>query len=330
MQRSGTAGPQSKVAPPPEAPAATRGSGATIQSFTGQRRETRDGNRTVIQEPGRTIIRDGDRTFIRRNENARFEINARNVRTERRGTDTVTVVERSDGTRIVTMTDTDGRLLRRLRRDRNNRDVVIIDNTYRGPPGRDRNNFFVNVPPPRISIPRERYIVEAQDADEAVIYETFMAPPLERIERGYSLDEVRYSPALRDRMRRVDVDTINFETGSWEVTPDGAARLKGVADAIMRAVQANPNEVFLVEGHTDAIGPDLDNLSLSDRRAEAVALVLTEQFGVPAENLTTQGYGEQYLKVNTQEAERTNRRVTVRRITPLLSGQNAAAAPPPR
>jgi OOP family OmpA-OmpF porin len=54
--------------------------------------------------------------------------------------------------------------------------------------------------------------------------------------------------------------------------------------------------------------------------------VLTEQYGVPAENLTTQGYGEQYLKVNTQEAERTNRRVTVRRITPLLSGQ--AAAPP--
>jgi outer membrane protein OmpA-like peptidoglycan-associated protein len=41
---------------------------------------------------------------------------------------------------------------------------------------------------------------------------------------------------------------------------------------------------------------------------------------VPAENLTTQGYGEQNLKVPTQEAERQNRRVTARRITPLLSG----------
>ena len=53
-----------------------------------------------------------------------------------------------------------------------------------------------------------------------------------------------------------------------------------------------------------AVGSDVDNLSLSDRRAETVAVALTEQFGVPAENLTTQGYGEQYLKVQTQGPER--------------------------
>ena len=82
----------------------------------------------------------------------------------------------------------------------------------------------------------------------------------------------------------------------------------------------NPGEVFLIEGHTDAVGSDVDNLSLSDRRAESVATALTQQFQVPAENLTTQGYGEQNLKIPTQEAERQNRRVTARRITPLLSG----------
>jgi hypothetical protein len=32
--------------------------------------------------------------------------------------------------------------------------------------------------------------------------------------------------------------------------------------------------------------------------------VLTRDFKVPPENLTTQGYGEQYLKVNTQSASR--------------------------
>jgi len=45
---------------------------------------------------------------------------------------------------------------------------------------------------------------------------------------------------------------------------------------------------------------------------------------VPAENLTTQGYGEQYLKVPTPGPERANRRVTAQRITPLLTGQNEA------
>jgi outer membrane protein OmpA-like peptidoglycan-associated protein len=85
----------------------------------------------------------------------------------------------------------------------------------------------------------------------------------------------------------------------------------------------------MVEGHTDAVGNDVDNLSLSDRRAEAVAVALTEQFQVPAENLVTQGYGEQYLKVPSPGPERANRRVAMRRITPLID-QQAQNGPPPR
>ena len=46
------------------------------------------------------------------------------------------------------------------------------------------------------------------------------------------------------------------------------------------------------------MGNDVDNLSLSDRRAEAVAVALTEQFQVPAENLVTQGYGKQGLVID--------------------------------
>jgi OmpA-OmpF porin, OOP family len=88
-----------------------------------------------------------------------------------------------------------------------------------------------------------------------------------------------------------------------------------------RAIQRNPREVFLIEGHTDATGNDTDNLSLSDRRAEGVATVLSEQFQVPPENLTTQGYGKQYLKIPSPGPERRNRRVTGRNITPRLVGQ---------
>jgi len=50
-----------------------------------------------------------------------------------------------------------------------------------------------------------------------------------------------------------------------------------------------------------------------------VARILTQYYGVPPENLATQGYGERYMKVNTQRAEPQNRRVTVRRITPLVT-----------
>jgi outer membrane protein OmpA-like peptidoglycan-associated protein len=53
--------------------------------------------------------------------------------------------------------------------------------------------------------------------------------------------------------------------------------------------------------------------------------VLTSQFNIPPENLVTQGYGEQDLKVQTEGAEPRNRYVTVRRVTPLLA-QNESAA----
>ena len=92
--------------------------------------------------------------------------------------------------------------------------------------------------------------------------------------------------------------------------------------AVMRDItNQNPGEVFLIEGHTDAVGSDEDNLSLSDRRAQSIAQVLSEQFQVPAENLVTQGYGKQFLLVPTDGPERANRRVVIRRITPLLSAE---------
>jgi outer membrane protein OmpA-like peptidoglycan-associated protein len=289
-----------------------------VEDLRAERRETHEGGRTIIQEPGRTIVREDGRVFIRHNEVERFGFHARNVYVEQRGSDTVTIVERPDGIRIVTFTTPDGRLLRRLRRYPDGREIIIIDNPVRE--YRDVVDFYIDLPPPVIRIPRERYILDVERASEADIYAVLTEPPVEPLERAYSLDEIRYSRPLLERMPSVDIDTINFAFGSWEVTPDQAARLAIIADAINRTVADNPRTVFLIEGHTDAVGSDVDNLSLSDRRAEAVATVLSEQFQVPPENLTTQGYGKQYLKIPTEAAERRNRRVTVRNITPLLTG----------
>ena len=197
----------------------------------------------------------------------------------------------------------------------------------RGPHG--LGGFYVDLPPPVLRIPRNRYIVEADDASPELIYDTMIAPPVERIERRYSLDEIRYSSSVRQRMPSIDLNSINFETGSWEIPPDQAAKLQAIADELDRAIAANPRAVFLIEGHTDKVGSDVDNLSLSDRRAKSAATLLTQQFGVPAENLTSQGYGEQYPKEDTDGPSLVNRRVTIRNITPLLNGGAASLPPPP-
>jgi OmpA-OmpF porin, OOP family len=287
-----------------------------------------EGGRTIITEPGRIIIRDpSGQEFVRHNEVERFRFGARDIRTQEVGGETRTVVIRPDGSEIITVLARDGQLLRRIRRDPQGREIIIIDNSYRDP--RAVGGFYVDLPPPVIRIPYDRYIVEADSAPPEVIYETMLAAPVDRIERRYSLDEIRYSPSVRMLMPSIDVNTINFDTGSWEIAPDQAFRLQAIADGLNRAISHNPREVFLIEGHTDAVGNDVDNLSLSDRRAESAATLLTQQFGVAPENLTSQGYGAQYLKEQTSGPSRINRRVTVRRITPLLTGGQASLPPPP-
>jgi len=286
-----------------------------------RQRRVEEGGRIIIDEPDRRrIVKDKERMVIRHDESERFRLLARDVRSERRRDGiTVYTFTRGDGILIVSEVDDDGRLIRRYRRTPQGRQIMLIDNSrfYR----RDRAFFEIslNLPPPVIRIPRERYIVEYSRASEDEIYETLLAPPVERLARTYSLDEIRYSHELRARMRRIDLDEINFEFGSWEVTADQMPKLERLARAINRVLRRSPDEVFLIEGYTDAVGSEEDNLSLSDRRAEAVAVVLTEEFRVPPENLVTQGYGEQFLKVETEGPERANRRVAIRRITPMLS-----------
>jgi outer membrane protein OmpA-like peptidoglycan-associated protein len=174
--------------------------------------------------------------------------------------------------------------------------------------------------PLNITIPQQQYIVESSRATPQLLEQTLVAPPVERIERPYTLDEIRRSGRLRDKVRRIDVDTITFDTGQATVPDDQIPAMQSIGTAIRDLVRRDPTQVILIEGHTDAVGSDLANLALSDRRAETVAEILSYYFGVPPENLVTQGYGEQYLKIPTVGAERQNRRVAFRNITDLLRG----------
>ena len=283
------------------------------------------GKRVVIEEPdNRVIVREGGRSIIRADEGERFRRLGGQQRREKRDGLDVTISVRPGGIEIFTENDDRGRPLRRYRRDREGREVILFDNRdyYRRHRGGSFTDAIVDLPPPRITIPRHSYVVDYEDASDEDVYDALSAPPVERLERTYSLEEVRRSPNLRARMRRIDLDVINFDFGAWGVSPSQYPALERIADAMNRVIDRNPNEMFLVEGHTDAVGSDEDNLSLSDRRAETVAIILTEEFGVPPENIATQGYGEHYLKINTQAAERQNRRVAVRRITPLISHGN--------
>jgi len=76
------------------------------------------------------------------------------------GGETRTVVIRPDGTQVITVIGRDGQLLRRIRRDDRGREIIIIDNSYRDP--RAVGGFYVDLPPPVIRIPYNRYIVDSE------------------------------------------------------------------------------------------------------------------------------------------------------------------------
>jgi outer membrane protein OmpA-like peptidoglycan-associated protein len=279
----------------------------------------------VLEEPDRTIIKYDNRVIIRHDEAERFRRRP-DARTERRSDGVqVTFFDRPGGVRVVTEVDTHGRLLRRYRRGPDGREVHLIDNRryYRNlglgvAVGVGVGIVALNLARPRIVIPREKYILEYDYARDSDLDEVLLAPPIDRLDRAYSLEEIRYNHELREYTRRIDLD-INFEFGSWEITPEQYPKLERLARAMLRALERDAELVFLIEGHTDAVGSDDDNLSLSDRRAASVAEILSDEFGVPPENLVTQGYGEQHLKVDSQGPERLNRRVAVRNVKGLMA-----------
>lgn len=328
-------GPLPVLTPQPKAPGAPPAflPKKLDQVQSGRRERVEDGGRRkIIVEPGnRTIIRQDNRVIIRHDEGDRFRFGARDVRTTRLPNGhNETFFLRPDGSRVVTITDGAGRIVRRYRRDPGGREINFIDNRrfYRNAAiglgvGILGAAILLNLPRPHVDIPRDRYIVDYDGASDDDLYEALTAPPLMSMERPYSLEEIRDNYALRERARSIDLDNVTFQTGSFEVTPEQYGKLERVARAIQRVLEEKPDEVYLIEGHTDRVGTEEDNLSLSDRRAQAVAQVLTEQFGIPPENLVTQGYGEQFPKVDTDGPERRNRRVTVRPIKALMGDETA-------
>ena len=279
------------------------------------------GGEIVRSESDRVIVRLGDQVIIRaQDENERFLRDARDVEVVQlpRGR-TRTIVTRPNGVQIITTTNHFGEIIRRVRRFPDGREIVLIDNRQDSRQDeRPTVNFDIQLPRLVVPIPRRNYIVDLQRASEADIEAALTAPPIERVERIYSLEEVRRSERLRDKTRRIDLDTVTFASGSAAISRSQVRTLTQIGEALEDVIYEDPDEIYLVEGHTDAVGSALYNLALSDRRAESVAIILSESFDIPPENLITQGYGEDYLKIPTLDDERRNRRVTIRRITPLI------------
>lgn len=122
-------------------------------------------------------------------------------------------------------------------------------------------------------------------------------------------------PLRRRQLPSIDIHTINFAFGSANIPSSERWKVGNIASAIKRFSRRRRGEVFLLEGHTDAVGSNAANLALSRRRSISLKRNLVRYFGVRPYVLETAGYGEYDLLVRTQHPEWRNRRVTIRRIS---------------
>jgi outer membrane protein OmpA-like peptidoglycan-associated protein len=102
---------------------------------------------------------------------------------------------------------------------------------------------------------------------------------------------------------------IQFDYNSAEISTASMPSVQALGRAL-----SNPNlkgSIFVVAGHTDAVGGEAYNQDLSERRADAIKRTLTEKYGINGADLVTVGYGKSKPKDATAPTDPANRRVQV-------------------
>ncbi len=107
-------------------------------------------------------------------------------------------------------------------------------------------------------------------------------------------------------VQTIDLD-VQFQSGSALIDKQYMPNIKRLADAHLK----QPEFALLIEGHTDNSGSRSENMALSKARADAVASVLVDEYGVQASDIYTAGFGpdEPIASNGTKAGKQKNRRM---------------------
>lgn len=104
----------------------------------------------------------------------------------------------------------------------------------------------------------------------------------------------------------IRLNNIFFETAKWELLLASSVEL----DKLVKILTDNPSMEITISGHTDNVGNDEANKTLSANRAKAVVDYIVAK-GISSARLQLQGFGESkpLLSNDTEEGRAINRRV---------------------
>jgi len=126
--------------------------------------------------------------------------------------------------------------------------------------------------------------------------------------RAQLLQQLNMILQTRDSARGliVNMSGVLFETGQSELRPAAREKLAKISGIVL----AHPGLKLEVEGHTDSVGSDAFNQTLSEKRAQAARDYLVRQ-GVSADSIVSRGFGstKPVASNDTAEGRQSNRRV---------------------
>lgn len=153
-----------------------------------------------------------------------------------------------------------------------------------------------------LNVAKEQYLFHSENFDlseqnsikEPFLLEIELVPITEVVADG--------SPG---KAKPVVLKNVFFETASASLRSESKAEL----NRLKRLLDENPKLKIRINGHTDNVGADKDNLTLSEKRAKSVYDFLAQQ-GIVAARLSYKGFGEsQPISTNdTPQGRQVNRR----------------------
>jgi len=119
-----------------------------------------------------------------------------------------------------------------------------------------------------------------------------------------------------------------FEFNSAELKQSARVSLMKVAMLIYK----HPNLVCWLDGHTDLIGGDEPNMKLSQARAKAVKVWLTDSMELSEDRIAVRGFGktQPLIKQGSKEEQAPNRRVEIKMRKELRATDAVIALPKPK
>jgi OOP family OmpA-OmpF porin len=180
-----------------------------------------------------------------------------------------------------------------------NRIGVLIGNTYRFPLF-DKEKYSITVE--AIGFAPAKYMIDpaVANSNRTVVRD---------IELGLPQSASDAAGIIHSVGKVMRLENLIFEQGRAKISPESFSEV----DRVLTMLQAYPEMVIQLEGHTDYLGNDKENMKLSQERVDAVKAYLISKGAIKGK-IKTKAYGgtNPISKENTEAAHKMNRRVEVR------------------